>query len=295
MSKLASDKNVISFMSANFVARELGYRMTEGWMEGDAATQAWFRAEETFTERFDAMLSEVAKLGFKAIDLWTAQLSPQWATSRQVDAARTLLAKHRLSVSSFACYVQEPASLDKFAEIATGLGCRLIGGGCAPELLKEKRADLVKALERNDLFIGLENHPEKTAAEVLEKIGDSAGGRIGVAVDTGWFGTQGYDAAKAIQELSSRLLHVHLKDIREPFQGGGSARDIREGGVVTLKGMGHETCALGDGVVPIERCLSTLKEIGYKGGISIEHEPEDHDPLPEIKISLERLHLWLNQ
>jgi L-ribulose-5-phosphate 3-epimerase len=282
-------------MSANFVARELGYRMTQGWMEGDAATQAYFRPKETFAERFDAMLSEVAGLGFPAIDLWVAHLHPAWATPFHIETARALLAKHRLSVASFAYYVEDPGGLDKLAEIARGLDCRLIGGGCAPPLLNEKRADLVEALGRNDLFLGFENHPEKNASEVLARIGDSAGGRIGLAIDTGWFGTQGYDAAKAILELSDRLLHVHLKDVREPFKGGGEVEDIREGGVVTLKDMGHETCALGDGIVSIERCVSALKEIGYTGGISIEHEPEDHDPMPEIKVSLERLHTWLNQ
>ncbi|MEI6337407.1 MAG: sugar phosphate isomerase/epimerase [Verrucomicrobiota bacterium] len=287
--------NKISFMSANFVARELNYQMTKGWGQGQFASDQFFSPVETYAERFDAMLGEVSALGFSAIDLWAAHLNPAWATSKHIETARTLLAKHRLSVSSFAYYVQDPANLDKLAEIATALGCRLIGGGCAPALLKEKRADLVRALERNDLIIGYENHPEKSPSEVIEKIGDSAGGRIGVALDTGWFGSQGYDAAKAILELSDRLLHLHLKDIREPFKGGGPGKDIREGGVVTLKDMGHETCALGDGVVPVERCISSLKAIGYKGGISIEHEPEEYNPVREVKLSYERLEKWIRE
>ncbi len=284
--------NTISFMSANFVARELNYRMTKGWGEGQDATEKYFRPIETYAERLDAMLAEVTALAFSAIDLWGGHLNPAWATPRHIDAARTLLVKHRLTVSSYALYAADTAYLDKIADIATALDCRLIGGGCVPALLKEKRTDLVKTLERNNLFIGYENHPEKSPAEVLEKIGDSAGGRIGVAIDTGWFGSQGYDAAKAIGELSGRLLHVHLKDIREPFKGG-SAKDIREGGVVTLKDMGHETCALGDGVVPIERCISSLKKIGYKGGISIEHEPEEYNPTAEVKLGYERVKKWI--
>ena len=58
---------VISFMSANFVARELGYRMTDGWMQGDSATQDCFRPVATFAGRFDAMLGEIKALGFKSI------------------------------------------------------------------------------------------------------------------------------------------------------------------------------------------------------------------------------------
>ena len=286
--------NTISFMSANFVARELNYRMTEGWGQGQDATEKYFRPVETYAERFDAMLGEIAALGFSAIDLWTAHLNPAWATPRHIDAARSLLAKHRLSVSSFAWYIEDIIKLDTFAEIATALDCRLIGGGGAPALLREKRSDFVKALERNDLKLGYENHPEKNAQQVLEKIGDSANGRIGVAIDTGWFGSQGYDAAKAIRELSDRLFHVHLKDIHEPFKGG-SGKDIREGGVVTLKDMGHETCALGDGVVPVRECVAALKEIGYKGGISIEHEPEDCNPVKAVRLSYQRLREWMQQ
>ena len=30
--------NMISFMTANYVARQIGYNMTEGWMQGDNAT-----------------------------------------------------------------------------------------------------------------------------------------------------------------------------------------------------------------------------------------------------------------
>jgi sugar phosphate isomerase/epimerase len=119
----------------------------------------------------------------------------------------------------------------------------------------------------------------------LEKIGEDNDGRIGIALDTGWFATQQYDAAEAIKRLSRRIVHVHLKDIRRPEKGDGP----------TLKAAGHETCALGDGVVPIEQCVNALRTLGYQGGLSIEHEPEDHNPLPEVQASLERLKGWMNK
>ena len=280
-------------MSANFVARELNYRMTQGWGEGQNATEQYFRPVETYAGRFDAMLAEVTALGFSAIDLWAAHLHPDWATAQHIETARTLLAKRGLSVSSLAYWVgEDPTCLDRIAKIAAALGCRIIGGGCAPALLKEKRSDFVNGLERHDLVFGYENHPEKKPAEVLEKIGDSAGGRIGVTFDTGWFGSQGYDAAEGIREFSDRLVFLHLKDVLEPFKGDGR-KDIREGGAVTLKDIGHETCALGDGVVPVQRCLTALKEIGYKGGISIEHEPEDRNPAEDVKVSYARVQKWM--
>jgi hypothetical protein len=33
----------VSFMGANFVARQVGYNMTDGWGQGDAATNEYFR------------------------------------------------------------------------------------------------------------------------------------------------------------------------------------------------------------------------------------------------------------
>ena len=92
--------NTISFMSANFVARQVGYHMTEGWGQGDKATNDYFRPLETFAERFEAMLTEVQKMGFTVIDIWLAHLHPTWATPNHLQIARDLLVKHGLTVSS---------------------------------------------------------------------------------------------------------------------------------------------------------------------------------------------------
>ena len=80
----------ISFVTANFVARQLDYRMTRGWPEGDQATNAWFSPLTSYEERLAAMLGEIVELGFAAIDLCGAHLSWRWATasmSRSRDAS----------------------------------------------------------------------------------------------------------------------------------------------------------------------------------------------------------------
>ena len=56
----------LSFMSANYVAREVGYAMTRGWGEGDRATNERFRPEETFRARFAQIAGDVRALGFDA-------------------------------------------------------------------------------------------------------------------------------------------------------------------------------------------------------------------------------------
>ena len=81
----------LSFMSANYVARLLGYHMTEGWMQGDAATNQHFQPLATFEERFEEIVRDIQAMGFRAMDLWTAHLNPAWATPAHVDAARKVL------------------------------------------------------------------------------------------------------------------------------------------------------------------------------------------------------------
>ena len=107
---------------------------------------------------------------------------------------------------------------------------------------------------------------------MLEKIGSAS--QVGVCVDTGWFGTQGYDAPGAIEELGERVLHVHLKDVLHVHEP-------------------HETCRWGDGIVDIEGCVRALQRIEYGGAISIEHEPETYDPSDELRAMRAQLAEWL--
>jgi sugar phosphate isomerase/epimerase len=260
----------ISYMSANEVARQLGYRMGD-WGEGDRAANAWYAPIATFEARFGDLLDRVRGLGFTAIDVWTAHLNPAWATDEHVALSQGLLRRHGLRVVSLAGGFG--STVDEFeatCRLAAALE-RPILGGSAP-LWRTDRAAVLDALERHDLRLAFENHPEKTPEEMIDLIGD-APSRVGTAVDTGWYGTQGYDAARAIETLGSRVMHVHLKDVRETGQ--------------------HRTCGFGQGIVPIEGCVRALARMGYSGDISIEHEPHDYDPTDEVVHGAALLRGWL--
>ena len=60
-----------------------------------------------------------------------------------------------------------------------------------------------------------------------------------------------------------------------------------------MQSMGHETCTLGRGVVPIQACVETLRQLSYTGALSIEHEPEFFDPTEDVRESLMLLRTWL--
>ncbi len=274
--------HTFSFMTANFVARQLNYQMPGGWGEGDQATQAWFAPIETFEARFRELLAEVKTLGFEAIDLWVAQLHPRWATPEHVALAKAVLTEQALRVVSLAGgFGSSLAEFRAACRLAQELDCPVLGGGTP--LLQSDRAGMVAALREFGVIYALENHPEKSVDEVLAKLGAGDEDVIGVAADTGWFATAGVDPVEALRRLAPRLKHVHLKDVLPP-------RSEKTG--YPFIDMGHETCALGDGDVAIEQCLRVLSDADYAGALAIEHEPEIGSPIEAVKVSLERAREW---
>lgn len=275
--------NQISFTTANFVARQLGYRMSNGWGQGDAAAQAWFSPLDTFAARFDEMLGEVTALGFTAIDLWTAHLHFLWATPEHIAIARRLLTQRQLRVTSYAgSFGHTLPEFRAACRFCQDLHIPVLGGATA--LLGKDRAGLVATLREFGLVFGLENHPEKNPAELLARLGAGDADVIGVTLDTGWFGTQRFDAVEALRALAPRLKHIHLKDVKAP-------RPAKTG--LPFADLGHETCRLGAGIVPVERFVKRLPSLGYRGAITLEHEPEDADPRADLQASLPLVQEWL--
>jgi sugar phosphate isomerase/epimerase len=256
--------NTITFMTANYVARETGYAM-HGWGHGDRTTNEAFAPLETYAERFDALLRDVRALGFDTIDLWGAHLNPDWATDEHVDAARDALAQHAIRVATYATWLGS-SNVERACELALAVGTSIIGAGFSGE-----PDQLAPTLEKYGVRLAVENHPEKTPAELLAKL---QGDMFGATVDTGWWATQGYDVPRALEELGDRILHVHLKDVLHV-------------------GEPHDTCPWGDGIVPIEECVRTLQRIGYTGAIAVEHEPETSDPTEDVRAMRAQLEEWL--
>src|SRR5919205_4105150 len=121
--------NPISFITANYVARELGYNMTGGWGQGDRATNEHFRPIETFAGRFEELLRDVRAMGFEAIDLWNAHLNWAWATEEHLSIARELLAKHNLRVTSLAGgFGSTPREFEAACKVAVAVGTTILGG-----------------------------------------------------------------------------------------------------------------------------------------------------------------------
>jgi sugar phosphate isomerase/epimerase len=218
---------------------------------------------------FDDICRDVAAAGFRTIEIWRAHA---WhATLDQATASQLLatMQRHGLTPVSYAGGLSGPEA-ESMLGAAHLLGVGLVAGG----LQLERAPELAALARKHQMRIGIENHPERSADEVLAKIGDNSD-VLGACIDTGWWLTQGYDPAEAVRRLGGHLFHVHLKDIRAAGK--------------------HDTCALGDGLLDVAAMIGALREVGYTGYLSIEHEPDDHDPTSEVVRSRELVERLLQE
>lgn len=245
-----------------FVGSRLGYQPPGSWEECVGALSAYFEPSETFAQRFDALLDQVRRMGFHRMDVWQpAELNWQWATPRHIEGARAAIDRHGMMVTSLAGeFGVSRMEFDSACRLAHAIGAPLLSGTTI--LLSSDRSYVIETLERYDLRLAIENEVEFTPAQILDQIADGGRGRLGAAVDTGWWATHNYDVILALHELKDFIFHVHLKDV--------------------LPGPEHINCCYGKGCVPIADCVRALIEIDYSGVVSIENHSLDHDPTVEL-------------
>ena len=264
----------VSFITANYVARALRYASPPDWMANDAAT-----VQAASPDAFLQIVQDIVTAGFDAIDIWTAHC--HWLHHDRDDyleQVKGFCSQFDLTITSYAGGFDAKTvdDVDRPFKFMKRLGAPLFAGGIRGMSSPAELCTVVNdACHRYNARWACENHPEKTIGELLARVDEGRHDRIGVALDTGWCGTQGMDvldATKCLIDLG-KLFIVHLKDVNAPGK--------------------HDTCTLGDGIVPCEKVVRYLVESNWQGNISIEHEPYDHDPTAEIETSLERVRQWL--
>lgn len=250
---------VIAFNTANLVARVSGYQFSlSNWMDQHHKTVA-----QTDEKEFAAICCEIAACGYTAVELWVAHIDPDGMTSQRAQTYKTILAENGLT----------PVALAGGLDVATAKVCELLDIPMTAGGIDQSQKNEIRSLSRKTgICVNHENHPEKSVDEIRQKIDMGADG-LGVAVDTGWMGTQGMDVPAAIAELGTLIRHVHVKDIKAPGA--------------------HETVELGTGCVDIPAVIRELKDIGYTGVLSWEDEPEDRNPMKIASKMREYIHaLW---
>lgn len=119
-------------------------------------------------------------------------------------------------------------------------------------------------------------------ADELERL--LADSSLGLCLDTGHAAYAGLDPAEAVRAYGSRLVHVHLKDVRRDVL----ARVERERLSFWDAISAGIFCPLGDGVVDVGAVLTALGEIGYGGFATIEQDrvPGTGAPLDDLLRSV---------
>jgi len=115
----------------------------------------------------------------------------------------------------------------------------------------------------------------EATAELLDRIGHPD--TFGLNLDTGnlWLG--GGDNFAYIEKFSTRIKHVHWKDL-------GADWEAKRG---TQYGCGMGDIALGDGVIGLSEIAAELKKIGFDGPTTLEVFGEDN-----VKTSAAKLNEW---
>lgn len=244
MKSNADVEKKISFVTANLVAQVSGYQFElANWGEQHKKTVA-----ATDEAAWRSICREVSAHGFKAIEVWEAHAAPEVMDRKRGTAWKAVMDDCGLKAIGYGGTLSR-----KTLEVCQWLGIPQINGWIG-ENTPEQATALCK---ETGVRFNLENHPQKTAQELLNIVG---GGNdlLGICIDTGWLGTQGVSGPEIIRECGKLVRNAHIKDVKAAG--------------------GHQTCLLGEGVALVTDCIAELKKNGYSGWYSWEDEPEDRNP-----------------
>lgn len=258
----------LSYVTANLIGAPSGFNGDSDWGTLDAAM-----VEQTTPAGFRKIARAVKAMGFDGIEIYTGHCS---YLKRDIDYAKEIRAaclEEGLPIVAYAGGFGQPGGtredFSRTFAMCKALGCTLMAGG-----IEGKDWGLCARMLRDEgLLIGYENHPEKSAEEILAKI-EGHEDVIKVTLDTGNLTSKGGDALDAATKLMPLVIHMHLKDVKAAGR--------------------HDTVALGKGVAKVRSALSFVATHGYRGWASVEHEPYDRDPDPEVLESLKTVRDWLS-
>ena len=161
----------------------------------------------------------------------------------------------------------DPADIRRYFEYAKMCGMPMMV--CAPT--HHNLGMIEKLVQEYNIRIAIHNHgPEDklypTPQSVLKAVRDMDP-RCGLCMDVGHSARAGANVVESIAEAGSRLLDMHIKDLRtfEPHA---------------------VQCDVGEGIMPIAGIFKQLHKMGYQGCVNLEYEINGDNPLPGMQNSL---------
>ena len=234
-------------------APRIGYR----WMEIHGPLTWSLEA----IERFDlpGMQTRILASEMACAGLYT----PGWGGVDEADALAHARAIARCAGFATGLRAGHVTSTGAIARGSKGEALELVTL-CAREVLKLVPVDSPVKLSLEPHIGNVLEQPEDFAA-VLEACPDR---RLGVCVDTGHFHAAQVDIPAFIHRFAERVYSVHLKDH-----------------------LGTRSVGIGRGEIDLAGVMAALKEVGYRGGLTVELEVDDPENLPRYT---EEAYLYLS-
>jgi len=140
---------------------------------------------------------------------------------------------------------------------------------CAPTHVTLPKME--KFVKEYNIKVAVHNHgPEDkqfpTPQSVLDVV-KNMDPRMGLCIDCGHTSRTGVDVVESIKVAGSRLHSMHVKDLADA--------KVKE-----------SQCDVGDGVLPIVGIFKQLHRMNYTGGVMLEYEINENDPMMGIQRSL---------
>ena len=208
------------------------------------------------------------QLNVKYINIKDVHL-PQTSTPAEIEQARAEFERAGITIlggGNISFQKDDEADIRQKFEYAKKAGMPLIV--CAPT--HETLPKMEKYVKEYGIKIAVHNHgPEDkhfpTPQSVLDVV-KHMDPRCGLCIDIGHTARTGVDVIQSIRQAGPRLLDMHVKDLAD------------------LKGK-ESQCDVGDGAMPIPGIFKQLQRMGYKGGVMLEYEIHETDPMPGMQKS----------
>ncbi len=154
--------------------------------------------------------------------------------------------------------------------------------------------ELVKYAAGHDITrIGIEQHAHQLVynTETLLRLRDTAGEMVGVNLDPSHMLWMGGNPLRAIREMAGAIYHVHAKDTRiDPRNSEiNTLLETKPSDCVNDRSWNYVTLGYGHGELWWREFITLLRQAGYDGVLSIEHEDLSMPPLAGVKKSVDLL------
>jgi len=228
----------------------------------------------------------VAELGVKHLaptSLGLAGISPEdpEKADRLVELCNQLGITIETVNAKFRGEADEEAQRPNF-ELAKRMGVKVITGGIGAD-----RLPVLDALAAEyDMVVGIHNHGPGgilSDVEAIGKILEPHSERIGLCVDTGHYLRLPLDPVEVVREFGDRVHAIHVRDMdpdKDPVKGDGG---------------NYVEYIVGEGPMDLDGLMRLLLERKYQGAVALEYKPNPHNPMPDLRKSLQNMEAALER